>query len=218
MKEIPILMSTPMVQAILQGRKTKTRRIIKPQPIWKVEDDGNLYEGNHKGYVKVDGHPFWGHQFAAEFAKWEKGDILWVRETWQAEAIPAAPEGDHDETVYRYKASEKTDNASRWKPCIHMPKGVARIWLQVTDVRVERLQHISEEDAKAEGVELMDYFDIPKDGIMYQAHCYREAFESLWKVINGADSWRANPWVWVISFEVLSTSGKPTPHPISKNS
>lgn len=213
MKEMPILFSTAMVQANLDGRKMKTRRIIDPQPIWSVEADGNLYEGNHKGYVKVDGHADWQEQFAYQFAKWKKGDLLWVRETWNPwycgdgmELIEYAADG-----VRRpIKHVKKYDNCRR-RPGIHMDKEYARIWLQVTDVRVERLQDISEQDAIAEGI----WHDESVSPVGYTIHgmphwtTAKECFTELWEGINGPGSWKANPFVWVISFAVLSTTGKP---------
>src|SRR5690349_17204720 len=102
MKYIPILFSTPMVQAILVGRKTQTRRIIKPQPVDNTEVDGNFFEGNHKGFVKVDGHPNWQHQFANEFCKYQTGDVLWVRETSVYACVSEDGEGPIPGTGYRY--------------------------------------------------------------------------------------------------------------------
>jgi hypothetical protein len=271
MKEIPILFSTPMVQAILEGRKTITRRIVEPQPIWSVDQDGNLYEGNHKGYVKVDGHPDWPNQFAYQFARWKKGDLLWVREgfrvnswvpddaelTFRYEADGAIspymmvdPEGIDCDRFNKYWEQSCDDlakagyepgederyadydcKALRLRPNIFMLKEAARIWLKVESIRVERLQDISEEDARAEGVkpahcesnegcpsslckekcaaigEWWNY--LAPDGEGFPAYSAKESFESLWKSINGTESWQANPWVWIISFKVLSTTGKP---------
>lgn len=223
-KEIPILFSTDMVQAILAGRKTQTRRVVKPQPIDNTEIDGNFFEGNHKGYVKVDGHPDWQRQFAAEFAKWKVGDVLWVRETFRRIS----------KTMYQYKASypNKEGQAERqgWKPCIHMPKEAARIWLRVKSVRVERLQDIPTIDTLREGIErkgdkwFRSYTPFHQNEYqhLYDSIETREwtlsphvSFFSLWASINGYNGHKGvhafidNPWVWVIEFEVLSTTGKP---------
>lgn len=248
MKETPILFSSPMVQAILAGRKTMTRRIVKPQPIWNVDIDGNLFEGNHKGYVKVDGHPEWAHQFAREFAKWNVGDVLWVRENfrvnswvhddgevnfrYEADGTVSPYIGfDDDETFNRYweqscddllKAGYKSNDEERFedydykalrlRPNIFLRKEAARIWLEVTDIRVERLNEIGEEDAMSEGIELVEYncFRNYNDKDPYQ---YLEdpigSFRSLWQSINGDESWASNPFCWVISFRGLSTTGKP---------
>lgn len=187
MKEHPIIFSTPMVKAILEGRKTQTRRIVK-----------TLHE--HKYYI--DKSPYG-----------QPGDLLWIRERFETET---------DGKVKFYAGNIEVENnksyerLTKWKPSIHMPKAAARIWLKITSVKVERLQDISDEDAIAEGVEF--YND---RGIIvyrsYKAHppyywsiaTAHKSFETLWQSINGNESWDANPWVWVISFEVISKTGKP---------
>ena len=184
MKERPILFSGQMVRAILDGRKTQTRRIVKNAtgPFW-----------NHSGYriVMRDGFTFWethggipneyGPAFACPYGK--PGDRLWVRETWApAEWPPTGPPA-----VYR---ADEGMFASRWKPSIHMPRWASRINLEVVSVRVERLQDISEEDALAEGITLVERGTSPVD-----------QFNKLWESINGPGSWEANPWVWVVEFK-----------------
>jgi hypothetical protein len=191
MNEHPILFSTPMVQAILAGRKTMTRRIFKDHPRLSSEDLSNI---NIKEWFKD--FPDYLGSFCA-YGK--NGDLLWVREAFQ-----------HDGYGYLYK-SYNSKLADKWKPSIHMPKVAALIWLRVTDISVERLKEISEDDAKSEGVEIngrswKDYFDKTND---YGCGDAVSSFRSLWESINGKESWEANPWVWVISFEVVSTTGKP---------
>lgn len=217
MKEHPILMSTPNAQAILQGRKTMTRRIIKPQPIDNREIDGNFFHGNHKGYVKVDGHPNWQKQFVYEFSNKQVGDLLWVRESGWVDNnyIP----GLNDPHLY-WKAdydnySEHTkyliENHTCKFPAIHMYKVFACIWLEITAIRIERLQDISEDDAIKEGVEptIESEFQGMKEqfyknyGNLYsddQTDAI-ESFCALWHLLNGKESWDANPWVWVIEFK-----------------
>lgn len=128
----------------------------------------------------------------------KKGDILWVRETWR---------GIEQETGgfrYEYKATEKINLIDKWKPSIFMPKEAARIFLKVTDVRVERLQDISEADAIAEGIVMNN---TPHEGWYWMENVYSTdsaliAYEKLWNKINGKKyPWDSNPWVWVISFE-----------------
>lgn len=183
MKDHPILFSTSMAKAILAGRKTMTRRIIKPQPIDNIEVDGNFYEGNYKGYVKVDNHPNWQQQFAYEFCPYgEVGSTLWVRETWQK--VDTYPEPD---CFGKYLYKSMGDTCDKWKPSIFMPKDACRIFLKITDIKVERVQDISEEDAIKEGVESWC------DAI--------DNFKQLWQSINGEESWNSNPWCWCISFE-----------------
>jgi hypothetical protein len=211
-KESPILFSTPMVVALLAGRKTMTRRIVKPQPIDNREVDGNFFQGNHKGYVKVDGHPNWQKQFAHEFVRWKVGDILWVRETFQILDYPQP----HLDTEYRFKADEPRPEwqYTQWKPAIHMPKQAARIWLEVTEAWVEPLHDITEEDAKAEGVWKRDNhgFDVYPDSEDKYTDAmgfnFKTGFQNIWEKINGKESWNANLWVCVIKFNVLSTTGK----------
>jgi hypothetical protein len=234
-KEIPILFSTYMVQAILTGRKSMTRRIrglnlINENPNnveflgFQDYPDGSLraifqsHDDDEAGSVKCPyGKP---------------GDLLWVRESFNVEQYPVAPEGDHDELLYYYTATEKKYTDMKWRPSIHMPKVAARIWLEVTDIRAERLQDITVYDAGDEGVE---YWNVDADAFEggelvadYKNYMWRDdpnyedyhfphyansvdSFRSLWQKINGEKSWISNPWVWVISFKVLSTTGKPAP-------
>lgn len=228
-KEIPILFSTPMVQAILAGRKTMTRRIIKDkyQPV-RVE------AVNEINYLKPKGWPLLqSEEFKDRFCPYGKiGDVLYVRETWNLFSnvgdCGVGCEYGCQHGKYVFKASGTWDDEAKWKPSIHMPKAAARIWLEVTDVRVERLQDISEEDAKAEGVQRNcegilskcpacedeckakdEWFHYTRDLDDFPAFSAKESFESLWQSINGAASWNANSFVWVVSFKVLSTTGKP---------
>lgn len=189
-KERPILYSTPMVQALLDDSKTMTRRIVKGAALqW-------LNEGFTPEYIADEGN--------SSICPYGKiGDVLWVRETWRS------IEQDFGAPRYEYKATEKININEKWRPSIFMPKSACRIRLEITDIRVERLQDISEEDAKNEGA----YRGILRDGpntekgqfhLEFNVHgYYKTGFEFIWKVINGKESWNANPWVWVISFKKL---------------
>ena len=183
-----------MVRAILDGRKTQTRRAIKPQPSSGVRKSVFVKSGIE------DGH---GREIKP---KYQPGDILWVRETWSKD--------ENGEYVYRTNYGTTEDDSFppsmfKWKPSIHMPREAARIFLKVTNVRVERLQDITEEDAIAEGV---------KDPYEYQSPEYYEqpnlrgfeinksAFAGCWDSIYSKRGygWESNPWVWVVAFEKIS--------------
>lgn len=195
MKDRPILFSGPMVRALLAGTKTQTRRVVKPQPdrvcpvlhLPRVLDKtGTMFDVQKSPY----GQP---------------GDRLWVRETW---AVPHRYDGHgpsnipvHDVRVH-YAASEERGGLL-WRPSIHMPRWASRITLEINAVRVERLQDISEADAKAEGL----YQDTAGRWTTYSASEQArehlspvEAYRDLWEQINGPGSWDANPWVWVVEF------------------
>lgn len=191
----PILFSTQMVHAILEGRKTQTRRIIKPQP-----DDDGLWNHTLRPMSidpRYDMEGWWGttdgtgesKQYKCPYG--QEGDKLWVRETWQ---VTDFLHRDDENYGYIFKASENgseweaNDESWTWRPSIFMPKKACRIFLQVTGVRVERIQSISYQDCLAEGI---------KDGIGHNADL---AYRKLWESINGDCSWISNPWVWVISF------------------
>jgi hypothetical protein len=168
MSEKPILFSTPMVKAILDGKKTMTRRVIKPQPLERIDDSEIILIGN-------------------EFSPYKIGDILWVRETWNCISYDG-------KTIEKYWYKADTDNASeKWRPSIFMPREAARIFLKVTGVMVERLQDITEDDAKKEGFSSMKEFYA------------REKFLHTWDALNAkrGHGWDANPWVWVIQFEAV---------------
>lgn len=186
----PILFNTDMVRAILDNRKTMTRRVVKPQP----DTDANgspvfQFKGYSKDFVRVPVSGFHGSLMC--IPPYHPGDILYVRETWNRLL------GD-----WIYKADQKPGmkNPGKWNPSIHMPRGAARIFLRVTDIRVERLQDITDDgivrdfDFCAEALKIMDTQQ--KD----------VACMALWdSTIKPADraiyGWNANPWVWVIEFE-----------------
>lgn len=206
----PILFNTEMVRANLDGRKSCTRRLVKPEP---------------QGYFEVSEEPLYIYDTDGKQGKitppYQPGDILYVRETWKQ-----APNG-----YYYYEDWQRNNIAdvTKWKPSIHMPKEAARIWLKVTDVRVERLQEITEVQAQAEGIR-----GYSKDGNLYKyavtddwwidfhnkhrksffggtwwqdmPRTAKDAFSYLWNsTIKKSDltcyGWNANPWVWVIEFE-----------------
>lgn len=219
----PILFSGAMVRAILDGRKTQTRRVIRPQPWTSAKDHrwispGQVDEPEVHG-VKVGewscfvqhnvgdygGPPSeWAVDLSLRCPYGQPGDMLWVRETW-ALAIPAGA-SIHAERVFHYRADGHT--LPRWRPSIYMPRQASRISLRVTDVRVERVQDISDEDARAEGIEAV-FPDIQKRDLVGSALASRNAFEELWDSINARRGfgWDVNPWVWCISFERVEAHG-----------
>jgi hypothetical protein len=213
MKERPILFSAPMVRAILAGTKTQTRRIVKPQPdtgTWKYvqpmhgrSPDGVKF-GNWREW-RVVGEDYPDCEKDSFFCPYgELGDRLWVKETW------SMPGG-----CLRYRADCERANGDvwAWAPSIHMRRVHSRIILNITDVRVERLQDISYEDALAEGA--MDAAAFCESGEIAKVTSEigetaedtarrlrwpQRDYEAIWTRINGPGSWDANPWVWVINF------------------
>lgn len=248
-KERPILFSAPMVRAILDGRKTQTRRVVK-----YPRSTGAFVCVNCGGgwwpYVSIDGESLIdrnGNESPMGCPFGKVGDRLWVRETFAIEndreyvyesfhKLPTdgrpirtigAEDEDEDDDLHhlipRYRATEpdtileirEVDSDDPfdqmvWTPSIHMPRWASRITLEITDVRVQRLQEISEEDAKAEGSYLDRCSCMPRseDRSPLRAsfqlewcHVHGQEFSYLWKSINGKESWDANPWVWALTFK-----------------
>ena len=205
----PILFSTKMVQAILEGRKTQTRRIIKPQPKKGIIATAfDFKKGFYASKIKIEENPDRFEITELFKPKFQIGDILWVRETFiNCSSFKEYPLFSEIKGNFCYKTNNFI-GGHKWKPSIHMPKEAARIFLEVTNVRVERLQDISEEDAIAEGIKKTWINDDIKqcrfknyinDGKGSKSPI--DSFNSLWKKINGEDSWNANPWVWVYEFK-----------------
>ena len=232
MNERQILFSTEMVQAILDERKTVTRRVMRPQPSegWEPSDYGTVHK-------LVNGVPDemkpigWGptsndglEAYKSIYGK--PGDILYVRETWK----PLGQDPDDGEWIVQYKDGtslnigrmwpkeeeyKEIDFSERladqylkkgfipWKPSIHMPKSASRIWLRVKDVRVERVQDITRYDIEQEGVDVVQGWDTI-DVVFAK-------WIELWDSINSKRGfgWDVNPWVWAVLFDVISTTGRP---------
>lgn len=197
MKERPILFSAPMVRALLAGTKTQTRRVVKGTALEWLQPRAFTPE-----YVGLPENHLCPYGFA--------GDRLWVREAWMPDPpadgtwaytawagerigqIAGVPERFQHPAFCNY-AANWLHGPIRWTPSIHMPRWASRITLEVTGVRVERLQSISEADAAAEG-----WPEPPGDGTPHQTpRCW---YPGVWESINGAGSWQANPWVWVVEF------------------
>jgi hypothetical protein len=197
-KERPILFNGAMVRAILSGAKTQTRRVVKARA---DKDFGpRCVLRPHEIAGEVNGGSYRNSPYG------EPGDRLWVRETWAR---------DDEDGALMYRADVGRDmNANaweqgrlegvpryKWRPSIFMPRTASRITLEVTDVRVERLREISESDAGAEGIRYeagsyeVDWMTPRERGLKRVAD-----YRLLWESINGAGSWDANPWVWVVSF------------------
>lgn len=210
----PILFNTEMVRAIMDGRKSCTRRMVKPQPNEKhTYPLGFVTDSTEKKDVGCFGFGINEYSGSIQYTKpqYQPGDILYVRETW------GHPISLNSDKQYVFRADKIAESGFKndshiWHPSIHMPKEAARIWLKVTNVRVERLQDITPKDAENEGVGNLFYEDIgygeknygtevdPEYGIV------KEQFAWLWEsTIKKSDidryGWDANPWVWVIEFE-----------------
>ena len=243
-KERPILFQWAMVRAILDGSKTQTRRIMKPQPEPVPDQPGEFWWPCHtfQSMVKVSDVQAPGAEGMAGDAcpYGREGDRLWVRETWGVisnawdddgnlvDWVPDRPARDIHEMpfgqgYYSGHAIYAADGAhewagdddgggeprSAWHPSIHMPRAASRILLEIVSVRVERLNDCSDEDAQAEGCSCY-VCGKPMDGRSeHDCHCFhRKAtasdYRNLWESINGAGSWDANPFVWVVEFKRIS--------------
>lgn len=204
MKERPILFSGPMVRALLAGTKTQTRRVVKPQP---APDQQPRTVIGSSGFVYVmDNAPLLSYPEVRR-VRWDcpygqPGDRLWVRETWHD-----ASSALHSCALYRADGGEIY--GGKWAPSIHMPRWASRITLEITGVRVERLQDISEADARSEGCTQNHngYFwgGPHQTGGMKQMATALQAYQDLWESINGPGSWDANPWVWVLEFRRINS-------------
>lgn len=227
----PILFNAEMVRAILDGRKSCTRRLVKPQPDEKhTYPLGFVTDSTEKKEVGCFGFGIGEYGGSIQYAKpqYHTDDVLYIRETWTEECGKYYYRADYDsdyldpcETLSGgYPASCRnhpgcdgcmaTSTRIHWHPSIHMPKEAARIWLRVTDVRVERLQEITDEQAKREGIQ---YDECPTGFTWKQEtdmhNCYTTqigAMQALWNsTIKKSDldryGWDASPWVWVIEFE-----------------
>ncbi len=266
-KEIPILFSTEMVQAIIAGRKTQTRRLLKTQPLIDPQTGDWMYRSPVDGREEVHSIDFWKESRIKSGSPYGKpGDILYVREAWKMtgwdfeeneaaisfadgeEITFVTPEGDDKAYEWIVRQFEKllkkdiicpeteeespmifTGNPHPISPSIHLPKWCSRIWLEVVNVRVERLRAISPGDACEEGVE---YWNIDGEAMEggelvadFKNYMWRDdrrykdwafptyanpvsSFYSLWEKINGKDGLKKNSWVWVIEFKVLTTKGE----------
>ncbi|EQB8080735.1 hypothetical protein ACYRDJ_003111 [Yersinia enterocolitica] len=190
MNEKPILFNSEMVNAILSGRKTQTRRVMKDQPeVIPPEDECGVpgyWIPYNAGKTMVR-----NEMMTIACPLGMRGDQLWVREEFAA--------GLCTESTLAYRATHKTEDLEegwgetiKWTPSIHMPRWASRINLLITGIRVERLNDISDADASAEGCKISS---------MQSGECLSDMFARLWKSIYGDESWLANPWVWVIEFE-----------------
>ena len=216
MKETGLMFKAPLVLAILSGQKTQTRRIIKNQPFdvsWSKRDHeigyvtGRASQGDEAdGLAAYTKHG--GGTWCAKSPVGQPGDRIYVREAhahhpqFPQMAFRAVGEEFEDADGWRWEP--------KWTPAIHMKKEEARIWLEITGVRVERLQQITEADCIAEGIA----YDPGEGGVFHVpgfAGCSSDAatgaFQKLWESTGG--DWAANPWVWVIDFKTISTTSRP---------
>lgn len=193
----PILFNSDMVRALLDGRKTQTRRVVKPQPTrnsgteywaWGGDPEAESLDIADIKNMIVKASPY-------------NADYLWVRETFARSGV------DFDEQPFEVEGPVyRTDAVNpnpKWIPSIHMPRWASRLTLKITDIRVERLQYISEADAKAEGAK-RGTLKI-EDQLLVGQGSHRVGFANLWQSINGKTyPWDSNPWVWVVEFEVIN--------------
>jgi len=222
MRERPILFTGAMVRAILSGLKPQTRRAAKlpqqnPLGRWEASTSGGHGARDGKGNLVPEHACIWhtrtGEAFSCPLG--EPGDRLWVRETWMdltGTGIEHRDMATGKRTRYAYGADSpkgscsdqaRKDYGLRWRPSIHMPRDACRLVLEITAVRVERLQAISEADAVAEGLSQSE------SGGWLPGPCDHPewAFHQLWAQVYGEPAWQANPWVWVIEFKRVEVAG-----------
>lgn len=214
MKERPILFSGAMVRAILEGRKTQSRRVMKVQPpadgyelATCISTTGDKRAEGRQHWLKRDGYRVLDSNqpyFSCPYG--HIGDRLWVRETFTIDRV--YKDGGIADVGFEYRATARDSytwpdyhddlTPPKWKPAIHMPRIASRITLEITNIRVERLQDISEADCEVE-------LGVAPHSLANDAH---SKFRDLWQSISGPKSWDANPWVWVISFKQVKPLGE----------
>lgn len=232
MKSRPILFSAPMVRALLDGSKTQTRRIVKPQPVPNNGQPEHLEfigSGGFRAHMWEPwslGHPRPGYEHVAHCCPYgQPGDRLWVRETTidveeHGYVGPVFVESDEGRATLDGGLGQPDDFAEvepyqlKKRPSIFMPRSMSRITLEIVSVRVERLQDISEADAKAEGLFRFEYggqvswrdYSLSDEWAAVSPMLENpiDSYRTLWESINNPGSWAANPWVWVVEFKRLS--------------
>lgn len=187
MKETGLMFKAPLVRAILSGQKTRTRRIAKTEIT--MGRDSLLAPHHGRKHADVYLLPEQAKEAVTLCPSGQAGDRIYVRETFAR--VPTACGSDELVFAADYQDGSDKEAGVKYTPAIHMPKDAARIWLEITSVRVECLQSISEADAKAEGVDASKYHGLDR--------AYARAFSELWESTGG--DWAANPWVWVIDFK-----------------
>lgn len=230
MKERPIPFRAPMVRALLSGEKTQTRRVVKlphSNPLgqwetllWGGQDGGRTKDGDTMPAQMAIGHSRTGDILLCPYG--QPGDRLWVREVWRTDAsLDGKAPSTFSGWPVRYDADGETlrhgafygDTKGKTRPSLFMPRWASRINLEVTSVRVERLQDISESDCWAEGIEevMHDFDDAAQIDMANRLGCRIEdakpLYALLWEQINGKGSWDANPWVWVLDFKHVAQEG-----------
>jgi len=205
MRELPALFSTPMVQAILENRKTMTRRTKGLEKVNENQDDWEqIAYGPHPEndndtrcyiYFRLKKMNTWAYCKP----RYQVGDHIWVKETWR--------QNQFQKDIIMYKADTAYPEKFKWKSSLFMRKEYTRIWLEVTGVTCERLHDITEADAIAEGIKIIEddeaYFDYEFNGENGSCATAKGSFYSLWNKINGKESFDLNPWVFVYEFKKI---------------
>lgn len=203
----PMLFSTPMVHALLNGTKTQTRRLVK------IKEYGNLLDKDviaklNLYHISTENEAWFSTPGVNVHVKipYNIGDIIWVRET--SKSTYTVDANDREQFIYKTDSKDVLDfmKPQKWKPSLFMTKEASRIWLKVTNVRIEKLHKITDEDARSEGVEYSNEFGYKlyaKNDFFSKHLSASDSYMSLWEKINGKNSWKENPWVFVYEFEVL---------------
>jgi hypothetical protein len=193
-RDYPVLFSTDMVRAILSGSKTVTRRLFLPLLSVAMEPAHEIWHDGVKWIARLKNGKCYKKPIVCPFG--EPGDYLWVKETWAPAIDDIAYRADYSEEVLAEKR-----NQGLWKPSIHMQKTQSRLWLQITDIKAQRIQTITEEEAREEGIQpgKIYWFDKTNESN------FREGFLIKWFSIYGIENYYENPWVWAIKFNVAES-------------
>ena len=196
-RDYPILFDTEMVQAIISGSKNATRRLFKSPLSKAMEPAHEIYHDGVEWIARLKNGQCYKYPIVCPWGA--PGDYLWVKETWKPECVYV----NGNAASYYYLADNPSSKSTvnKFRPSIHMPKTAARIWLQITDVKAQRIQTITEAEAWAEGVQLAKILGLGEIG---QSN-YREGFIAKWISIYGIESFYENPWVWAIKFSVCES-------------
>lgn len=194
-RDYPILFDSQMVQAILSGKKSQTRRPFKSPLSKAMEPAFEILHDGAEWIARLKNGKCYKYQIICPYGK--PGDLLWVKETYAPAINDYAYKADYSKDVL----SERR-NHGLWKPSIHMPKSAARIWLQITDIKAQRLQSVNENEAEQEGSDMEQIFGFNSSG----EPSFNQGFFAKWIQIYGIQSYHINPWVWAITFHTMPAS------------